>query len=100
MNFNSYLIEKLKDSEVKQEYDKLSPEYEIISCFTKTRKKLGISQAELAKTIGTDQARISKLEKGTLNPTIDFLKRIAEGLGQELHISFVDFTSMTYLGAK
>ncbi|MGL5357343.1 MAG: helix-turn-helix domain-containing protein [Cetobacterium sp.] len=54
----------MKDSEVKQEYDKLSPEYEIISCLTKTRKKLGISQAELAKTIGTDQARISKLEKG------------------------------------
>ncbi|MGL6098992.1 MAG: helix-turn-helix domain-containing protein, partial [Fusobacteriaceae bacterium] len=66
MNFNSYLTEKLKDSEVKQEYDKLSPEYEIISCLIKTRKKLGISQAELAKTIGTDQARISKLEKGTL----------------------------------
>lgn len=89
MNFNTYLSEKLKDPEIKQEYDKLSPEYEIISALIETRKKLGISQAELAKTIGTDQARISRLEKGTLNPTIDFLKRIAEGLGQELHISFV-----------
>ncbi|MGL5724686.1 helix-turn-helix domain-containing protein [Cetobacterium sp.] len=89
MNFNAYLSEKLRDPEIKQEYDKLSPEYEIISTLIQTRKKLGISQAELAKTVGTDQARISRLEKGTLNPTIDFLKRIAEGLGQELHISFV-----------
>ncbi|MGL5964033.1 MAG: helix-turn-helix domain-containing protein [Fusobacteriaceae bacterium] len=89
MNFNAYLNEKLKDPEIKNEYDKLSPEYEIISSLIRARKDLGISQADLAKTIGTDQARISRLEKGTLNPTIDFLKRIAEGLGQELHISFV-----------
>lgn len=89
MNFNTYLNEKLKDPEIKYEYEKISPEYEIISTLIKARKNLGISQSELAKTIGTDQARISRLEKGTLNPTIDFLKRIAEGLGQELHISFI-----------
>ncbi|MGL5054435.1 MAG: helix-turn-helix domain-containing protein [Fusobacteriaceae bacterium] len=88
MNFKTYLSEKLRNPETKEEYEKLSPEYAIISSLIRARKELGISQAELAKTIGTDQARISRLEKGTLNPTIDFLKRIAEGLGQDLHISF------------
>lgn len=89
MDFNAYLNEKLKDPEIRQEYEKLAPEYEIISSVIEARKNLGLSQLELAKAVGTDQSRISRLEKGTLNPTIDFLKRIAEGLGQELHISFV-----------
>lgn len=40
MNFNNYLSEKLRDPEIKQEYDKVSPEYEIISTLIKTRKKL------------------------------------------------------------
>ena len=46
MNFNAYLNEKLKDPEIKNEYDKLSPEYEIISSLIRARKELGISQAE------------------------------------------------------
>lgn len=29
MNFNDYLNEKLKDPELKNEYNKLSPKYEI-----------------------------------------------------------------------
>ena len=55
----------------------------------KARKEKGISQSDLAKLIGTDQSRISRLEKGSLNPSLEFLKRVAEGLGQELHISFI-----------
>ncbi|MGL5349277.1 MAG: helix-turn-helix domain-containing protein [Cetobacterium sp.] len=89
MKFNDFLNDQLNNKELKKEYDKLAPEYEIISAIIKARNEKGLSQSELAKTIGTDQARISKLEKGTLNPSLDFLKRIADGLGQELHISFI-----------
>lgn len=89
MKFNNFLNEQLKNDELKKEYDKLTPKYEIISAIIKDRKEKGLTQLELAKTIETDQSRISKLEKGTLNPSLEFLKRIAEGLGQELHISFI-----------
>lgn len=88
MKFKNYLDEQLKNPELKSEYDKLTPEYEIISAVIQSRMEKGISQIELAKSIGTDQSRISRLEKGTLNPSLDFLKRIADGLGLELHISF------------
>ena len=89
MKFNDCLNEQLKNEELRKEYDKLTPEYQIISAIIKARNEKGLTQLELAKTVGTDQSRISKLEKGTLNPSLDFLKRIAEGLGQELHISFI-----------
>lgn len=88
MKFKNYLDKQLKNPELKVEYDKITPEYELISAVIKSRIEKGITQIELAKKIGTDQSRISRLEKGTLNPSLDFLKRIAEGLDLELHISF------------
>lgn len=63
MKFNDFLNEQLKNDELKKEYDKLTPEYEIISAIIKARNEKGLTQLELAKTIGTDQSRISKLER-------------------------------------
>lgn len=88
MKFNDYLDEQFKNPEIKKEYDRLAPEYEIISAMITARKEMGISQSELAKLIGTDQSRISKLERGTLNPSLDFIKRVAEAMGKTIHISF------------
>jgi len=88
MKFNDYLDEQLKNPEIKKEYDRLAPEYEIISAIITARKEMGISQSELAKLIGTDQSRISKLERGVLNPSLDFIKRVAEAMGKTVHISF------------
>ena len=32
--------------------------------------------------------KISRLEKGEYNPSLKFLKKLAQGLGKELHIEF------------
>ena len=89
MKFNDFLNEQMKDPEFKKEYDRLGPEYEIISQLIDARNELNLTQAELAKRAGTDQSHISRLERGSYNPSLKFLKKIAEGLGKELHISFV-----------
>jgi len=47
-----------------------------------------ITQEELARRIGTQKSNISRLESGNYNPTVDFLIRVAEGLGKELKIEF------------
>ncbi len=47
-----------------------------------------MTQSELARLIGTKQSNISRLEGGDYNPSLQFLKRVARGLGKELHISF------------
>jgi predicted transcriptional regulator len=89
MKFNDFLEEQLKDPDFKKEYDRLEPEYEIIKQLIDARNELDLTQAELAKRAGTDQGHISRLERGNYNPSLKFLKKIAEGLGKELHISFV-----------
>lgn len=48
-----------------------------------------MSQAELAKKIGTKQSNIARMEKGQQNFTTETLQRIASALGRELRIEFV-----------
>ena len=47
-----------------------------------------MSQEELAKKSGIDQSDLSKMERGTLNPSVKMLKKIAKGLGLKLKLSF------------
>jgi len=47
-----------------------------------------MSQEELAKKAGIDQSDLSKIERGTLNPSVKMLKKIAKGFGLKLKLSF------------
>ncbi len=47
-----------------------------------------MSQECLAKKVGIDQSDLSKIERGTLNPTVKMLEKIANGLGVKLKLSF------------
>ena len=48
------------------------------------RKEKGITQVQLAHSIGKDQQVIHRLESGDFNPTYFFLYEIATGLGVRL----------------
>lgn len=88
MDYEKFRVELLQDPEVKAEYDRLGPEYEIIEAIIDARHELKLSQQALATKTGIHQSRISKLEKGLLNPSLDTLKRLADGIGKDLHIEF------------
>ena len=77
----------LKDKEIKKAYEKLWPEFAVIEMIIKKRIEKGLSQKELAKKIGTKQSAISRLESGTYNPSLSFLRKIGEALGAKLKIS-------------
>ena len=47
----------------------------------------GLSQKQLAQMTGIDQSDISKIERGTANPSISTLERIAKALGGKLTVS-------------
>lgn len=80
--------ELLKNKTTKKAYDKLEPEFKLVQIIIEKRMNQGLTQKELAKKIGTKQSAISRLEGGTYNPTVSFLKNLAEALGTELHICF------------
>ena len=89
MNLNEYKKRAFEaDPELYVEYKALEPEYEMVRQIIQARSEQKISQKELADRIGSKQSNISRLESGTYNPSLDFLKRVADGLGKTLHIEF------------
>ena len=46
----------------------------------KMRQKKGITQAELARLTDKERSHINRLEKGGVNPTVDYLKMVADAL--------------------
>lgn len=86
--FEEIEAELMKNPEFVKEVKEFEPEYEIISQIIKARIEQNITQEELAQKIGTRQSNISRLEGGNYNPSLQFLKKLARGLGKELHIAF------------
>lgn len=83
ISFEDMKADMLKDEEFRIEYEKLRPRYEAIAQIISARKEQNITQAELAKRVGTQKSNISRLESGNYNPSLDFLAKIAESLGKK-----------------
>ena len=86
-DFETFREKSLKNPKIKQAYDELEPEFKLISMMIEKRIKENLTQAELAKKLGTKQSAISRFESGTYNPSLAFLRKLAKGLGAELKIS-------------
>ncbi len=89
ISFDEMKADLLKDNAFKTEYEKLKPRYEAIEQIIKARKELNITQAELAKKVGTQKSNISRLESGNYNPSLDFLIKVSEALGKNLSIQLM-----------
>ena len=81
--------EQMQDVECVKEYEAIQPELDVIRAIVDARTSQNMTQKELAERTGINQADISKLENGTRNPSVNLLKRLAEGLGMALKIEFV-----------
>lgn len=56
---------------------------------TKARDEAGITQKELADKVKIYQGDISKIERGSANPSVKTLQRLAEGMGMRVKVEFV-----------
>ncbi len=87
--YEDFKRELLSDPEVKEEYDALEPEFDIIRALIDARKEQRLTQEELSKRTGITQADISRIENGTRNPSLDMIKRLAKGMGMRLRLEFI-----------
>lgn len=83
------MTDQMKDQEFKKEYEKIQPEMDVIRAIVDARISQNLTQKELAQRTGINQADISKLENGSRNPSLNLLKRLADGMGMVLKIEFV-----------
>ena len=87
-DFQDILKKELKNPEFKKHYDEYGKQLEIAYQILQLRKKKKMSQAQLAKKIGTKQSNIARIESGQQNFSIDILEKIAEALGRDLKVTF------------
>lgn len=88
-DFDRMLEKEMQNPEFREAYEALEPEYTVMQALIDARKSKNMTQKQLADQTGIDQADISKLERGLSNPTLNMLKRLADGLGMSIKLEFV-----------
>lgn len=71
----------MKDSE-----KRLVPRYEVVEQLKHARQSQNVTQEVLAERVGTKKSNISRFESGKYNPSLDFLVKVADSLGKQIHI--------------
>ncbi|SFU71701.1 helix-turn-helix domain-containing protein [Xenorhabdus koppenhoeferi] len=78
----------LQNSDVKQAYDELNDEFELINTLLSMRTEAKLTQQQVADRMGTKESNISRLEKGKSNPTLSTLVNYAKACGFQLDFSY------------
>ena len=85
--------EALKKVSVKNEYDRLEPEFILLKEMLRARNKAGLSQAQVAERMGTKSPAITRLESsltsGKHSPSLATIKKYLEVLGCRLEIRII-----------
>jgi len=82
-----YIAEQMKDPAFKKAWDDLDPEFQVLKAMIRAREKSGVSQAELARRVGTKQSVISRLERGAFSKaTLETIKKVADALDMRVEI--------------
>ena len=89
--FEDFKTEALQRTAVKEQYEKLKPEYEIKRKLIQMRKEANLTQEDIAKILHTKRSNISRLESFSAesSPKISTLMAYAEATGHHLKIDFV-----------
>jgi predicted XRE-type DNA-binding protein len=87
-DFKSFKEEILKNAKVREEYEALRPEFELMMEFIQARKSKKLSQADLAKKLKLQQPSIARLESGGYTKaSLSKLSEYANVMGYSLKVS-------------
>ncbi|MFH1111990.1 MAG: helix-turn-helix transcriptional regulator [Patescibacteria group bacterium] len=89
IDFDAYLNKRLKNSQFKKQYDAYGKQLEIAYQVLQLRKSRKMSQADLARKLGTTQGNVARIEAGRQNFTTQTLYQIAAAFGKELKVEFI-----------
>lgn len=89
LDFTTFKKQALENPKIRAEYERLQPEFALINEVLRARSEKGITQKDLAERVGTKQSVISRLEAGRANPSVAFLKKLAQALNSHLEIRFI-----------
>ncbi len=86
-SYTKFKQQLFKDKQIRQAYEDLGPEFLLVRTILAKRIERGLTQAQLARKMGTKQSAIARLESGNYNPSIAFLEKVARALKTQLVVS-------------
>ncbi|MDJ0632667.1 MAG: helix-turn-helix transcriptional regulator [Xenococcaceae cyanobacterium MO_188.B29] len=89
--FTEFKRKALANSEVKREYEALSPLYKLRKELIALRIQAGLTQEELAERLHTKKSNISRLENvnASSSPRLSTIEKYADAVGYKVEINFV-----------
>jgi DNA-binding phage protein len=87
--WDSYVNQELKKPEVRRAYEEETAVLSIGLELANQRKRKGMTQAEVARKIGTSAPQLSRTERRPENVNMRTLMRYAEAVGMNLDIRLV-----------
>jgi transcriptional regulator with XRE-family HTH domain len=86
-NFDRYLEEQLEDPDFAERFREAGEAWDVALQIAALREDSGLSQAELAKRVGTSQQQISRLESPSYEGhSLRMLRRVADVLGASVKV--------------
>lgn len=82
------LAELLKNPESKRLFDEYGRQLELSYSMLQMRKKKKMSQAVVAKKLGTAQSNVARMEAGNQNFSLAMLEKIARVFDKKLIVEF------------
>lgn len=76
------------EREYRKAYGALEQEFALAKAVIGARNRAGLTQAELARKMGTTQPVVARLEGGRTRPSMRTLERLAKATGSRLLIRF------------
>ena len=70
-------------------YEETTINQQIGSLLLKTREEMNVTQSELSRLSHIDQGDISKIERGTGNPTIAKIQKLFKALGRSISLTLL-----------
>ena len=81
-------------------YDALEEEFALVASVIEARTRSKLTQAELAKRMGTTQAVVARLESGRTMPSTRTLERFAKATGTKLSLRSSQWGGARQRGSK
>lgn len=87
-NFDAYLQEQMRNPAFEERFRRAGDAWDVALQITVLRKRAGLSQKELARTLRTTQQQISRLESPDYEGhSLSMLRRVARALHAEMHVT-------------
>lgn len=79
----------MEDAAFRDAYAEVDAEYALAEELIRARKAAGLTQAALARRLGTTQSAVARLEGGQVSPSVATLRKYAEATGRRLKVALV-----------